>query len=171
LNSKYYTYLIVSFIAYVLAQVLFVKNLVLFDTAFCFIYIGFILMMPFQIGSIVLLLAGMITGLVVDVFYDSLGVNMAATVLIAFIRPLWLRAVTPRGGYEDVNMPVLIQMGFPWFITYAIPLIFIHHLVLFYVEAGGLHMFFYTLLKAIFSTILTFIVLTIVQYIFYRSID
>jgi hypothetical protein len=111
------------------------------------------------------------TGFVVDIFYDSMGVNMAATVLVAFVRPIWLNAVTPRGGYEEVNVPTLVRMGFPWFLTYTVPLIFIHHLVLFFVEAGGLHMFFFTLLKVIFSTILTFVVLVITQFIFYRSLD
>jgi hypothetical protein len=115
-----------------------------------------------------MLVFGFITGLTMDVFYDSLGVNMAACVLLAYVRPFWLNTITPRGGYEDVDKPLLKQMGLPWFFTFAVPLIFVHHFVMFYTEAGGFHMFFYTMVKVLGSTVLTFVVIVITQYLFYK---
>jgi len=68
---------ILNFLFYILAQVILVKNLVLFDTAFCFIYVAFLLLLPFEIGILFVLLLGFITGFLVDVFYNSLGQKLS----------------------------------------------------------------------------------------------
>lgn len=169
MSNRTYISVIISFFLYVLFQVLMLKNLVLFDTAFCFLYIAFILMLPLEIGPLVLMIIAFVMGFSVDLFYDSLGINASASVFIAFLRPYWLNIVTPRGGYEEIVIPNLKTMDFGWFFTYSLPLIFIHHLVLFFVEAGGFDLFFFTLSKVFFSTILTFFIIILSQYLFYKK--
>lgn len=169
MSSRHYILLIVSFFLYVLFQVLLLKNFILFDTSFCFLYVAFILMLPVEIGPAILILVAFVTGLSIDVFYDSLGVNAAASVFIAFLRPHWLNIVTPRSGYEEIVIPNLRIMGFGWFFTYSLPLIFIHHFILFFLEAGGFDLFFFNLSKIFFSTILTFFVVVLTQYLFYKK--
>lgn len=169
MNNQHIPGLIVSFFIYLLLQVFLVRNLILFDVAFCYIYVAFILLLPFDIGAILLMILGFISGLVVDIFYDTLGIHAAASVFIAFIKPHWTKAIPPRGGYEMGMKPTIKIMGASWFLTYAVPLIFIHHLVIFFVEAGGMHLFGFTFVKVIFSSILTFIVLVILQYLFYQK--
>jgi hypothetical protein len=143
--------------------------MVLFDTAFCYVYVAFIILLPFEIGPVLLMVIAFLCGLMVDIFYDSLGIHAAGCVLIAFLRPFWTKTVPPRGGYEMGMRPTIKIMGLGWFLTFTLPLIFLHHLVLFFVEAGGMHMFWFTLVKVISSTILTFLVVVILQYLFYRS--
>jgi hypothetical protein len=157
------------FVLYIGLQIIFVQNMVLFDVAFCFLYIGFLLLIPFETGPLLLLLVGAATGVVVDIFYDSLGIHMAASVLIMYLRPHWIKLITPRGGYEIGMEPTLKLMKFEWFATYSLPLIFVHHLALFYIEAGGFGMFFFTLIKVLSSTLFTFATLVIIQYLFYSS--
>lgn len=157
------------FIAYVGLQILLAKNLVLFDKAFCFVYVAFLLLLPFEVGPLLLMGIGFLTGMVIDVFYDSLGIHAAACVLIMYARPYWKNLITPRGGYEIGMEPTLKLMKFEWFATYALPLILVHHLALFFIEAGGLHMFFFTFAKVLFSTVFTFISVIIIQYLFYTS--
>ncbi len=169
MNSRNILYIVLSFVFYILVQVMFFKNLVLFDIAFCFVYIAFVLMLPVQISTVTLILAGFASGLVIDVFYDSLGINAAAITFIAFLRPVWMRMIPPRIGYEDVNLPTLRLFGFSWFLVYALPLIFIHHMVIFFAEAGGFFMFFFTLSKVVSSTIFTFIIVVLGQYMFYKA--
>lgn len=169
MSSRNYISVIVSFLLYVLFQVLLLKNFILFDTAFCFLYVAFILLLPIEIGSLTLILVAFATGFIVDIFYDSLGVNAAACGFIGFIRPYWLKIVTPRGGYEEIMIPNLKTMDFGWFLTYSLPLIFIHQLVVFFLEAGGLNLFFFTLSKVFFSTILTFFVIVLTQHLFYKK--
>ncbi len=169
MNNQHIPGIIFSFILYLLLQVTLVRNVVLFDTAFCYVYVAFILLLPFDIGRVLLMTLAFLCGLLVDIFYDSLGMHASACVLIAFIRPFWTKTVPPRGGYEMGMRPTIKIMGFSWFITYTLPLIFIHHLVLFFVEVGGMQLFGFTLMKVISSTILTFLVMVIIQYLFYRS--
>jgi len=59
-------------------------------------------------------------------------------------------------------------MGFGWFFAYASLLVFVHHLAIFYIEAGGFSLFFFTLVKVFFSTVFTFLVLFLIQLLFSR---
>jgi len=126
-------------------------------------------MLPLEIGPLLLMGISFVMGLSVDIFYDSIGINASASVLIGFLRPYWLKIVTPRGGYEEVVIPNLKTLDFGWFFTYSLPLVFIHHFVLFFVEAGGFGMFFFTITKVFFSSILTFFILVLTQYLFYKK--
>lgn len=169
MNSKNLISVIVSFFLYVLFQVLLLKNFILFDIAFCFVYVAFILMLPLELGPVALMLIAFGAGFSVDLFYDSIGVNAAASVFMAFLRPYWLRAITPRGGYEEIAVPNLKTMDLGWFIVYALPLVLVHHSVLLFLEAGGFGLFLFTLSKVLFSTLLTFFVIVLAQYLFYKK--
>jgi hypothetical protein len=157
----------INFLIYVSLQVLIVKNMVLFDTAFSYIYIAFLLLLPFDTGKLSLLFLGFITGFIVDIFYDSLGINAAASVLLMYIRPYWLNMVASRESEENIFNPGLRNIGFEAFITYIFHLIFIHHFALFFLDAGGFHMFFYVIGKVIFSTLLTGSLIIVLQFLFY----
>ena len=169
MNNQHILSIVFSFILYLLLQVTLVRNMILFDTAFCYVYVAFIILLPFEIGSVLLMVIAFLCGFMVDIFYDSLGIHAAACVLIAFLRPFWTKTVPPRGGYEMGMRPTIKIMGFSWFLTFTLPLILIHHAVLFFVEAGGMHLFGFTLVKVISSAILTFLVMVILQYLFFRS--
>jgi len=167
MDSRNIPFQIVTFIVYVAFQVLFIRNLVLFDTAFCFVYVAFLLLIPFETGPLILMVLAFLTGTFIDIFYDSLGIHSAACVLLAFIRPYWINLLTPRGGYEQGSQLSLKAMGLEWFSTYGFSLIFLHHLALFFLEAGGFQWFFFTLSKAFFSSIFTFTMVVIFQYMAY----
>lgn len=160
---------VIYFLIYLVLQVVLMENVVLFDVAFCFLYVGFLLMLPFEAGTIRLMLMGLAMGLCVDIFYNSFGIHAAASVFIMYIRPYVVSAIAPRGGYETGMTPKLKVMGIEWFSAYSLILIFLHHLLLFFIEAGGFEMFFYTLIKVIASTLFTFVVILIIQYLFYSS--
>ena len=157
------TVYIISFVAYVLAQVFF-KNLVLFNTGFCFLYVVFILMMPIETSNLFLMAAGFVIGFTVDVFYNSLGLHAFTMVFIAYLRNYWLGTITPQGGYDPGAMPNLPSQGVQWFLVYTMPLVFLHHLILFLVESTGT-LFWYSMLKTISSLIFTMTVIVILQYL------
>ncbi|MFM8914346.1 MAG: Rod shape-determining protein MreD [Flammeovirgaceae bacterium] len=154
-----------SFFAYVLAQVLVLKSLVLFNTAFCFLYIFFILLLPLEFSNLLLMLIGFVLGFSIDIFYDSLGLHASSLVLLAYLRNYWLSAITPQGGYDVGVTPSLSAYGLQWFLVYTIPLIFVHHFVVFFVEAAGFHLFWYTMLKVMMSLLFTLTVALILQYL------
>jgi hypothetical protein len=80
-----------------------------------------------------------------------------------------MNLITPKGGYENLAIPTLKGTGLDWFSTYAFPLVLIHSFTLFFIEAGGFHMFFFTLTKVIATTLLTFVIILITQYLFYSG--
>jgi hypothetical protein len=148
---------------YVLAQAFF-KNLVLFNTGFCFLYVAFILSMPIETANITLMLAGFAIGFAIDIFYNSLGLHAFATVLIAYLRNYWLRVITPQGGYDPGALPNVSAHGLQWFLVYIMPLLFVHHLTLFLLEASGT-LFWYSMLKTINSLLFTVTIIVLLQYL------
>ena len=161
----------ITFFLYVLFQVLLFNKMVVWDKGFVFIYIGYLITFPFELAIIPAMLIGFATGISVDIFSNTLGIHASASVLIMYARPYLLNLFTPHGGYPLGGSPIPETMGFSWFATYSISLIFIHHTMLFLVEAGGFHLFFYTLQKIITSTLFTFTVIIIIQYLFAKKSD
>ena len=158
--------LIISFILHLAFQLVFLKNAVLFHSAFCFLYIAVLLLLPVETTAVFLMLVGFMTGIFVDMFYDSLGLHALACVFMMYVRNFWLGRLTPQGGYDSSVIPNISMNGLQWFLTYSIPLIFIHHSILFFTEVGGFQYFGFTLLKVVFSTVYTVMVILIVQYLF-----
>jgi hypothetical protein len=156
----------ISFFFYLFFQVMILKNAVLFHTAFCFLYIAYLLLLPVETNSLFLMLVAFIMGFFIDMFYDSLGLHALSCVLIMYLRNFWLARLTPQGGYDNGAIPGIAASGLQWFLTYAIPLVFVHHAVLFFTEVGGFQYFGFTLWKVLCSTVYTTIVILIVQYLF-----
>jgi hypothetical protein len=156
---------LISFFLYALVQVLLLKNLVLFNTAFCFLYMAFILMLPVEMDSLLLMLIAFLLGFTIDIFYNSLGMHALALVAVAYLRNYWLATITPQGGYDIGIPPTLAANGLQWFLVYSLPLVFIHHLILFFVEAAGFALFWYTMLKAITSLLFTITLMLLLQYL------
>lgn len=157
---------IIAFFIYLFYQVLILKNIVLFNTAFCFLYVAYLFFLPVESNPLFLMFAGFIMGFAIDIFYDSLGLHAFSCVLVMYVRNYWLSAITPQGGYDVSATPSIAINGMQWFLVYTIPLVFLHHAILFFVEAGGFGMFWFTLWKIITSTIFTTLVTVVVQYLF-----
>ena len=158
--------LVISFFIILFFQVLVLQRVVLFNTAFCLLYISFLFLLPVETNRLVLLLMGFILGFGVDLFYESLGLHMFACVFIMYFRNLWLNTITPQGGYDANAIPALSLGGLQWFLVYITPLVFVHHAMLFFMEAGGFGYFWFTLLKVVASSMFTIIAILLVQYLF-----
>ncbi|PRY89586.1 rod shape-determining protein MreD [Mongoliibacter ruber] len=158
----------IGFILYLIIQVLLLKNLVLFGTAFCFLYVLYILLLPVDLKTIPSLLIAFFLGIGVDLFYDTLGIHTASILAVSFVRAGWLKILTPTGGYDDDLQPSMLNMGFGWFLTYSLPLFLLHHFLFFYIENLGTNLYLPVVQKIVFSTIFVFIMSIIVQLLFYR---
>ena len=162
--------LLVSFLGYLFLYLFLFKNIVLFDKAFCFIYLAFLLSIPINSNRILDMFIGLVTGLVVDIFSDSLGIHTAASVLFMYFRYYLIQWSTPQGGYEGNALPSISSMGLSWYLTYSLPLLFVHQIALFFIEAGGFGLFFYTFTKVLMSTFFTLVVIVLFQYLFSTSV-
>lgn len=155
---------LISFVAFFLVHVVFFKNAVFLHTAFCFFYVGFFLRLQVDVNPLTGLVAAFAMGLLVDVFYDSPGLHAMATVLIMYLRSHWLARLTPQGGFDADARPALVQYGVLWYVLYAFPLIFIHHAVLFFTEAGGFKYFWTTAGRVAASSVYTLLTLMVLEW-------
>jgi hypothetical protein len=160
---------IIRFILLAAVQVLIIKNIELGRFINPFIYVLFIIVLPFETPKWLLLLCGFMIGITIDMFYDTAGMHAAACVFIAYIRPAVLKLFSPRDGYEFGTQPTIQYLGVPWFLSYSAILIVAHHLVLFYVEIFRLSEFFSTFFRVIVSSIFTILLVVISQYLFYSK--
>ncbi len=151
-----------------MVQILFLKNLALFGVAFVFIYLLGILALPISIKTTPVLLIAFGLGFMVDVFYETIGMHTAAATMLAFVRSLWLRVISPTGGYVDTEEPSLNEMGLVWFLTYSFPLIFVYSLVFFAADQWGTSGFLGVLNKSLFSSIFTCLLAILVQLLFFK---
>jgi hypothetical protein len=126
-------------------------------------------MLPINMNKGWVILIAFATGLIVDTFYDSMGINAAACVFMAFVRPWVLRLYAPKGEYEATSKPTLNSMGFGWILSYMGTLILVHHFLLFYLEAYTFSGFFTTLAKVILSSVATIILVLLSQFFMQKS--
>ena len=149
------------FVILILLQVLLFNNIQFSGYVNPYVYIMFILLLPVEIPSWLLLLLSFGTGITIDLFSGSPGMHASATVVAGFVRPFILRIVSPRDGYEPGSEPSMVIYGFRWFLAYAVLLVVVHHTILFYLEVFRFDDFFRTLLRVLLSSLftLTFIVL------------
>jgi len=136
-----------------LLQLPLVHKLILFDIAFGFFYLGFLLFLPSGLNRSYLMLIGFFSGLLVDVFTNTPGMHAMVCVLIMFLRNFWISIVNDDWrDLGNINVGSLQWLGF---FAYIVPLVFIHHILLFIIENGGFHLFGLVLKKVFFSTLFT----------------
>lgn len=164
--NRYTLIKILSFFVYLLAQALIFNKFVLFGTAHSYVYIGFLLTLPIELATIPGMLIGLALGLGIDAFTSTFGLHAAASVLLMYIRPKMISGLTPQGGYPAGALPRPNFLGATWFLSYALPLIFVHHAVIFFVEYGDLSLFWPTLIKVLASTAYSFLLIVLIQYLF-----
>ena len=156
--------IIFLFFLYLFLQILIVRNLVLFDVAFCFIYVGCILLLPTEMSLSATLLTAFCVGLIIDTFYNTLGMHAAATVLMAYVRPVMVRFQAAQRGFDSRLLFSIHEMGSRNFFYYVLILTLIHHFALFTIEANNILLFVPTLIKIAASTLFTSVSIMLVQY-------
>ena len=152
------------FVLLILLQVLLFNNIEFSGYVNPYVYVMFIMLLPFEIPSWLLLIISFFTGLVIDFFCASPGMHTSATVAVGFARPYILRLISPRDGYEAGSDPSLITYGFTWFLLYTVIIVLIHHLVLFYVEVFRFTDFFRTFLRVILSSLFSISFILLLEY-------
>ena len=159
----------IRFLLLVATQVFLLKNIGYYNLSIPYLYILFILILPFGIPNVLLFLLAFITGLTIDVFYDTLGLNAAACTVMAFVRIIFINLTVQRDGFDNEPEPSLGIMGFRWFIFYAFILTFSHHFILFTFESFKFSELGYTLIRVIMSTLFTVFLMLITEFAFFRK--
>jgi len=160
---------VIMFVVLVLIQVLILNNIQFSGLINPYIYILFILLLPFTIPGYLLLGLSFLIGLSVDIFSNTPGLHAGASVLLGFVRPGLARLITSREIIEKGNMPGMRQIGFASFLKYVTMAVLIHHLFLFYAESFSFGGFFETLLRTILSSIFSIVIIISSQFIIFKN--
>lgn len=160
---------IINAIAIIAIQVLILDNVELHRLVKPLLYPLIILTLPLFIPRALVLVIALATGLIVDIFNDSLGLHAAACVFLAYVRYIILMLMEPRNGYDQFVVPTYKSLGFGWFLRYASISILLFNTFFFFVEAFSFRFLDTTLLKIILSTITCLFLMILYQMLFTRS--
>ncbi|CAN5229284.1 rod shape-determining protein MreD [soil metagenome] len=158
-----------GYLGLVMFQVLVLNRLDLSFYINPYIYPFFVLMLPFRMPHWLLMILAFGAGLTLDAFSNTASIHAAALVFLAFVRPYWIGAITPKGGYETEERPNIRGLGFSWFALFTFGLIFLHHFFYFFLEVFSLTSVFSTLGKALMSSIVSTILIVLLAYLFSRE--
>jgi len=128
-----------------------------------------ILLLPIEIPDWVLLITSFVIGLIIDIFSDTMGLNSSACLLLAFLRPLILRTISPRGGYDAGTHPRVHHMGLPWFLKYSSVLVFSHQLAYYFLEDFTFDHVWRVLIKVFIGTFFSLLLIIVSQFLVFRK--
>src|SRR6201996_7996078 len=160
---------LLRFIVLVFIQVFLLKNISLYGLSTPYLYILFILLLPFETPNLLLFPLAFILGLTIDAFYDTPGLHAMACVLLAFVRVLFISITVQKEGFDNEPEPTLSLMGFRWFFTYAAVLTLVHHFFLFNLEVFRFSEIQYTFVRFLLSSVFTVFLMLISGLLFYRK--
>lgn len=159
---------IVRFVIIMLVQVLVLNNMNLGGYLNPYIYVLFLLLLPANINRSLLLIVAFVTGLTVDFFANTLGLHAAACVFLAYLRPGTIRLFFRNYEFAEEEEPWPASIGVRVFFKYTIVLVFMHQLLLFYLEVLSFNHFFHTLYRILLSTALTTFIILVAVLLFSR---
>lgn len=155
------------FIFLILLQVLLLNNINFLGYVNPYLYVVFIILFPFNASQTLLLFLSFLLGLGVDLFEDSGGINAAACLVVAYIRPAILRfSFGVSYDYQTIkfsNTPLGSR------ISYIAILVFVHHLILFSLEIFSFAHLLLLLKKTLYSGIFTIILIFLSLALFSRK--
>ena len=157
------------FVFLILFQVLILNNIQFGGYINPYFYIYFILLLPFETPRWLLLLSAFLLGISLDAFTNTFGLNASACVLMAFVRPFVISAISTGTEFMVGHSPSLKNQGLKWFAYYSIILVLFHHFALFYLEIFRFTEFFQTLLRVLLSSVFTLLIVFIAEYLFYPT--
>lgn len=140
---------IFRFVVLFLAQIFVFNNINFLGYINPYIYIIFILTYPVKNNRLVFLTVSFLLGIFIDMFLDSGGVHAAASVFLAYARPVLLKF-----SFGTLYEHQSIKFGVAEFgslIGYIILGVIFHHLVLFFLEIFNMSQILLILKKTLFS--------------------
>jgi len=152
-----------NFVFFTLIQVLVLNNIQLSGFINPYLYILFIITLPFETPKWLLLVLGFSSGMVIDIFSNTPGMHASATVFMSYLRPYILRLIAPREEYQPGTIPTMGFYGMPWFLKYSVILVLAHHFFLFFIEVFSIKHFFSTFLRVLSSGVFTILLIVVAQ--------
>jgi len=157
---------IIRFVVLVLFQVLVINHIRLGGYVHPYIYMIFIMLLPFNMPKWQILGLGFFLGLTIDMFTGTPGLHAGATTLMAFCRPSIISLISGNQKFDNIQEPNLGQLDGMWFFRYVLCLVFIHHFALFFLESFSFRLIGQVLLRILLSVPVSVFLIMMILFIF-----
>ncbi len=139
-------------------QVLLFNHIQIVGWCFPMMYILFLINLPAHLPRWTEMLIGALVGIILDIWYSSIGVHMAACVVLSFLRPILLHNLVQdvERVTDSVNRLTIGRMEY---MKCTIILTFTHHLLVFTLEAWNFQNWWLILLQTLVSSMMTLLVI------------
>jgi rod shape-determining protein MreD len=158
---------IIRFILLLLVQVIICNKINFLGYINPYLYVIFIFLFPIKDNRLVLLLVSFLLGMLVDMFSDSGGVHAAASVCLAYARPILLK--TSFGMLYEHQTVKFSNTEIGSLISYITFGVLLHHFILFSLEIFNISNILLILKKTLFSGSLTIILSVLIIILFSRN--
>lgn len=158
--ASVYLLILKRFIFFALLQGLIFNNFDFYDIYDPYICLVFIITFPIKVDKITFMIISFIFGFALDLYSNSLGINTAACLSIAFLRSYILNFVF--GSFYDPHGIKLIknyvsESTFSQKLLYISAIILIHHLILFSLETFSFEFISLIIIKTVITSIISLI--------------
>lgn len=161
---------ILAYVVLMVFQLYLFNHITLYHVATPFVFLTFLFFLPLTLPTSLYYVIAFLTGLSVDLLSEGFATGLHAfSALLAanFRKPVILLGTTTTfsKGIQEISLQ---DQDYLWYVSYLAPLILIHHLAYFLLEAFSFDQFGFTLLKVLSSGIYTFVISYAVVIVFYR---
>ena len=113
-----------------------------------------------------LLIAAFFLGFITDIFRNTLGLNTSILLIITFLKPTFLYAISSKEDIEkDVDLNIFNLGVFRFLLFFSIS-IFTYHLLFFILEQFSFNNFLTLFFRALINTFSALLFLVFLQYMF-----
>jgi hypothetical protein len=113
-----------------------------------------------------LLIYAFIMGFLIDVFRNTIGLNMSVMLLITIFRTRFLYLISAREDFDDNVELNLFNIGLLRYLIYFGTVLFTHHFLFFLLEQFSFVNFFALVFKSLINSIIALVLIAFLQYMF-----
>ena len=126
---------VILFFVLIISQVVICNNICLFNTAIPIIFIYLIVRLPLTLNINIVLTIAFLTGLLVDIFSNTQGMNALACAILSFVRRHILRLYVPREeDFSDDGVSIK-SIGFTSYFKFLLTIVFLYCAMIFTIES------------------------------------
>jgi len=134
-----------------------------------FVYLLFLILLPFEIPKTFQYIIAFITGFIVDSFLNTYGIQAFSCVLMVFLRPYIILILNGFKPLDAGVRPVPGLKDFNWILVYTLLLVFVHQISVTILEAFQWLLWWRIVWTSVLNTLFTTFIILCVEYIFYTN--
>ena len=135
------------------------NKIVLFNVAMPVVFIYLILRLPVNLHGGWVLTIAFFSGLLIDIFSNTPGMNSLACTIMAAVRRPVFNAFVSRENEMNIPIPSVDSMGVSDYFRYMATLVTLYCLLIFSIQAVTLHNALLTLARIVASSVLSVVII------------